>query len=185
MLETAIVNLLINQQKYTELDQAKIRYGVRIIVSELYKFVLIYGIALLLGSVLPTFVTHMTFYVLRQKAFGYHFASARSCIFWSIVAFPVLSGLLVAFPQPLWLVGIIGTLSVMVIFLFAPVDTEKHQIVNKKHYLYLRRHLRIRLLAVLFVFCVVSEPIQSFIILGLFIQSTTVLVQKLMRRDVR
>lgn len=182
-LETAVVNALVKQSNYSELDQAKMQYGVRIIIAELYKLLLIYGIAVLLGSFVPTLITHLTFYVLRQKAFGYHFLSLASCIAWSVFAFPVLSKLLTILSIPDWIVWSLGLVSVVGIFLLGPIETAKHRIVNERHRLYLTRHLRIRLAVVAIVMCAVPVSIKLFIVLGLVIQCVTLLTQKLMIRS--
>ncbi|WP_411830025.1 accessory gene regulator B family protein [Metasolibacillus meyeri] len=45
MIEAKITNILIKQQVYTRLEQEKIRYGIRIILKEFYKLLLLYSIA--------------------------------------------------------------------------------------------------------------------------------------------
>ncbi|WP_342471385.1 accessory gene regulator B family protein [Metasolibacillus sp. FSL H7-0170] len=63
MIEAKITNILIKQRIYTRLEQEKIRYGVRIILKEFYKLLLLYSVAFLLDCLLPTFIIHMVFYL--------------------------------------------------------------------------------------------------------------------------
>ncbi|WP_100332116.1 accessory gene regulator ArgB-like protein [Bacillus xiapuensis] len=177
-IESFIVNILIKQKNYTQLDQAKIRFGVRLIFADLCKFLIVYGAAFLLDCVLPTFVTHITFYTLRQKSFGYHFSSSFSCIAWSVLAFPIMSACLAALPLPLWLVWSTGIFSATTVFLYAPVGTAKQPIINEKHRLYLRKQAHTRLLTTGIITCTIPIYIHKFIVLGVAIQSLALLIQK-------
>ncbi|MGM7634404.1 accessory gene regulator ArgB-like protein [Bacillus sp. Hm123] len=178
IIESFIVNTLIKQKNYTQLDQAKIRFGVQLIFADLCKFLIVYGAAFLLDCLLPTFIVHITFYALRQKSFGYHFSSAFSCIAWSVLAFPIMSAFLVAFTLPLWLVWSIGIFSALTVFLHAPVGTAKHPIINEKHRLYLRKQAHFRLLTIGIITCTIPIYTHKFIVLGISLQSLSLLIQK-------
>lgn len=177
MIETVIVNTLIKQKNYSTLDQAKIRYGVRLVLSDFYKFLLVYSVALWLDCLLSTLIVHVTFYILRQVSFGFHFLSTISCIIWSIVAFPIMAAFLVAMPLPSWLVWGVGVFSVLTIFIKAPLGTAKHPIVNEQHRRYLRKKIQLRLLMVAVAICITPSYYQQFIVLGVFIQSVSLLIQ--------
>lgn len=182
-MESAIVNALIKQQNYTSLDQAKIRYGVHIILSELYKAIIVYGVALLFHCLVPTLIAHLTFLVLRQKSFGYHFAGKLSCIAWSIIAFPFLAAFLGIFQLPYGLMLGISMVSAIIIFAYAPAGTLKHPIVNDKHRSYLKKHTRIRLLAIILLIIVLPSSIQLFVVQGLCLQSLAILIQTIKGED--
>lgn len=177
MIETVIVNTLIKQENYSTLDQAKIRYGVRLVLSDFYKSLLVYGVALWLDCLLPALIVHVTFYILRQVSFGFHFLSTISCIIWSIIAFPIMAAFLVAMPLPSWLIWSVGIFSVLTILIKAPLGTAKHPIANAQHRLYLRKKIQLRLLVIGVAICVAPSYFQQFIILGIFIQSVSLLIQ--------
>lgn len=179
IIESAVANKLIQQGSYSELEQEKIRFGVRLIWTEVYKMIIVYIVAFALDSLLPTMVTHLSFYILRQVSFGYHFSSVTSCMAWSIVAFPILSAVLNKFPLNSWVLWGGGGLAVVIMMYHAPVGTKKHPIVNEKHRLFLRKKLWMRLFIVGVFLCLVPVSIQSFIVLGLIIQSVVLLMQVL------
>lgn len=171
------MNALIKQENFSTLDQAKIRYGVRIILTELYKAIIVYSVALCLGCFLPTLIIHISFYILRQVSLGFHFLSNIHCIFWSIITFPVMAAFLVAMPLPSWFIWSTGALSIIVIFSKAPIGTIKHPIVNEQHRLYLRKKIQHRLLIVSIAICITPSYFQQFIVLGVFIQCISLLIQ--------
>ncbi|WP_397536821.1 accessory gene regulator ArgB-like protein [Rummeliibacillus pycnus] len=176
-IESAIISTLIKQKNYTQLDQAKIRFGMQIILSNVYKTIIIYGIALVLNCIVPTLIAHLTFYLLRKKCFGYHFSTTFTCILWSIIAFPFLSAFFVVFQIPQWLIWGISIFSVYIIFAYAPVETLKHRIVNEEHHNYLKKHARIRLFVVIIFIKILPIDFQIFVVQGLFIQGLAILIQ--------
>ena len=177
MIEAKITNILIKQRIYTRLEQEKIQYGVRIILKEFYKLLLLYSVAFLLNCLLPTFIIHMVFYFIRQVAFGAHFQNAVSCIICSILVFPIMALILTSILIPMWVVWGIGAAAVFLILLKAPVGTGKHPIVNNQHRQYLRKKLYVRIVMINIVLLFSSESMQSYIVYGLVIQSGSMLIQ--------
>lgn len=176
MLKDVISNFLINS-KHSSLDQVKIKFGVQVILSELYKLSIIYGMAVLFNCFLETFITHLTFYILRQISFGYHLPNNLSCIIWSVISFPMSTIVLsLVYLDPL-IIWSIMLLSLTVIFIYAPVGTQKHKILNVMHRKYLRKKLYIRLPII--ICCLYFSPlyIQKFIVLGVFIQCIFLVIQ--------
>lgn len=181
-VETFIINSLIKEH-HTELDQLKIKFGIRLILSELYKFIIVYGVALILDCVIPTLITHLSFILLRQVSFGYHLSGNLSCVLWSIVIFPVLSDILLTIqvkPQWTWFISLF---SIIIVLLYAPLGTNKHRIINDQHRRYLRKKLYIRLLIIIICFMISPLIIKQFIALGLFIQCIALIIQLFIRED--
>lgn len=91
--ENKIYNFL-SDGNHNTLEQPKIRYGVRLIVSNLYSLFVVYGLSFLLDCVLVTIITHFSFFLLRQVTNGYHFSNKYSCIILSLITFPLSSKIL-------------------------------------------------------------------------------------------
>ncbi len=177
MIETAITNLLSKQANYTELDREKIRFGVRILLSECYKLLIIYGIAYLLGCTLPTLIVHASFLLLRQVALGAHFQSVISCLIWSTLSFPIMAALLHTWTFPAKSVWGIGFICMLLILWKAPVETAKQPVVNKQHRQFLRKKVYFRLAIVSIIFCLVPLAIQQLIVWGIVILTICLYIQ--------
>ncbi|KAA0692895.1 accessory gene regulator B family protein [Enterococcus faecium] len=83
-------------EKYglTELDEAKVNYGLAILFINLFKFMLIYVSAFFLHSIFAVITTHLSFIAVRRYAKGYHASRSMACTLYSmglLVALPVLA----------------------------------------------------------------------------------------------
>lgn len=87
-IENWIANVLI-QEQHSELEQEKIKFGIKIFFNELWKLVIVYMIAFLLDCLFVTFITHITFFALRQVGLGFHFQNSVICLLSSVVALPL------------------------------------------------------------------------------------------------
>ncbi|MGG1220784.1 accessory gene regulator ArgB-like protein [Priestia endophytica] len=181
-IETMLFNAL-SSSAHSRLDQAKLHFGIRLIISNVSKLIIVYTVAALLDCFVPMFVAHVVFFLLRQVSFGYHFDNEWTCILWSIIAFPVTSHILTTYVLPSVILYFIGLLSILLIMLKSPVGTEKHHIINERHRQYLRRKLFFRIIFIGIIFIFSSHFFQQFIVLGLAIQSSVLGIQLLKRKE--
>ena len=73
-------------EKYglTELEEAKVNYGLAILFINLFKFMLIYVSAFFLHSILAVITTHLSFIAVRRYAKGYHASRSMACTLYSM-----------------------------------------------------------------------------------------------------
>ncbi|MEC1717899.1 accessory gene regulator ArgB-like protein [Schinkia azotoformans] len=180
-LEQRLVHYL-TQAHHTEVEKAKIAFGVKLILSDLSKFIAVYGVAILLDCWYQVIIMHLAFYFLRQVSLGYHFSSNLQCMIGSILLFPVLCKiqLMIALEGNL----IILLVSTFILFLFAPVGTKKHGVVNQKHRSYLQKKCWIRLVIILVLYLLLPQNIQPFIALGVSVQAILVIIQFILNKKV-
>ncbi|WP_165005969.1 MULTISPECIES: accessory gene regulator B family protein [unclassified Enterococcus] len=76
---------------FSELDTAKIEYGLSILLVDSIKLIFIYGAAILFNNVLAVFVTHIAFVILRMFTSSYHASNSVICTLQSIFLLVVLS----------------------------------------------------------------------------------------------
>ena len=151
------------------------------ILSEFHKLLIIYLIAFLLDCFIPTLITHLTFLLLRQVCFGYHFKNLYICIGWSIIAFPIvvnfLSNLYVNPSKTFLYIGF----CILLIFVhtLAPKGTENQPIISQKHRSHLRKKMKIRLLFLFLVFSFSPSEIKLFIFYGVFLETILLVLQTL------
>ncbi|MGE7093778.1 accessory gene regulator ArgB-like protein [Lysinibacillus sp. NPDC048646] len=177
-LENALFNLL-NQEDYSILEREKLKFGIKIILSEFNKLLIIYAIAFLLDCVIPTLITHLTFFFLRQVCFGYHFKNLYICIGWSIFAFPItvhyLAESLTNFSTTL--LFILFCITCLLLYKLAPKGTENQPIINQNHLNHLRDKMKLRLLVIVGLFFLSPFKIKVFIEYGVFLESIMLLLQ--------
>lgn len=174
--EHVLANFLITPT-HTSIEQSKIRYGVEVIISEMQKLLIIYGVAIFLNCLLEAFVTHISFYILRQVCFGFHFENKATCIIWSIVLFPILSKISTYVRlDNLHLLIILGGSSLILLGI-APRGTAKHAVINDAHKQYLKKKI-IKRIVILFIIALFIPPyFQKLITLGIIIELCLVILQ--------
>lgn len=175
-LEHALMKSLITPT-YSSIEQSKIRYGVQVVISEIQKLLIVYGIAIFLNCLLEAFVTHISFYILRQVCLGFHFENKATCIIWSIVLFPILSKISTYTKlDSLNLLIILGGSSLILLGL-APRGTAKHAVINDAHKQYLKKKI-IKRIVILFIIALFIPPyFQKLITLGIIIELCLVILQ--------
>lgn len=143
------VNILNRRVQLSQVELAKIEYGVSILLINILKVLLIYLTSYLLNSLLPTILTHSLFCLVRKYAKGFHARSSTNCTLLSIICFSVIpwivhiNGLNISLTS-FFLIGCVcGT----ILFLYAPADTKKALIKCEKQ----KRILRMKTLGILII----------------------------------
>lgn len=178
-LEHRITNILI-QESHDEIEKEKISFGVKLILNDLWKFIIVYLFAIQFNCFFQTLITHLVFYILRQVCFGFHFQNNLICLIASVFALPIGVFFINKLNYLNDYIDLAAALLTVVLILFAPVHTAKRPLYNQEHRAFLRKKLLIRLLiiwAVIFVSNV--YPIHSFISYGIILIAISVLIQKL------
>ena len=120
------------QSNYQGMDLEKISLGLEIFLENITKAIIVLLIAWKLGIVVETVIAILTFAILRLFTFGMHSKSSIVCTVVSI-GIDVLTPLVVRNIGVNTYVFIIIMFSCSVLlFLYAPADTEKHPLIGKK-----------------------------------------------------
>lgn len=176
-IENTFVTFIVKQKEYSPLEQAKIKFGISILISEFSKLIFVYGFAWMFNCLLATLTVHFTFYFLRQVSLGYHFQSNIKCIALSILFFPCVALLLSKLSVPSWLIHIIFILSIIGISFYGPAETKKHPIINESHRQFLKKKINIRLYIVIVLVILLPKNIIIFITYAVLIQCLAILYQ--------
>ena len=113
-----------------ELDE--IRYGLEGIYLTITKTIVIFGLSIVLGIFKEMIIMLIVFNILRTTGFGLHAKKSWQCWVSSIIMFiflPILSKYIIINSL---IKLILGILSIILIYLYAPADTKKHPLVNEK-----------------------------------------------------
>ena len=127
------MNFIINNRKgLTEEEKEKLSYGLEGIYMNITKLAIIFLVALLLNIIKEFLITLVLFNIIRFLGFGFHASKSIACLSCSailIVGFPYL---FTTFEISLTLKIILCCVSVIAFILYAPADTEKRPLTNKK-----------------------------------------------------
>lgn len=132
------LNLIKNYYSYDDIKLQEIKYGLETLYITITKTVVIFALALLL-NIFKELMIMMVFYgFLRLFAHGLHAKKSWQCWVTSVPLFlilPYLSTILLI-PKEIYLV--LGTFITIMIYFYAPADTEKKPIVNKKRRMFFK-----------------------------------------------
>lgn len=168
-----------------ELDFLKVRLGLEVILINLTKGIIVYGLAIILNVFFLTLVLHGSYFWIRNKSCGLHAKSSIVCTFVSVFLFVLI---------PLLVKGIIlGPSIVFIVFLisfwclskYAPADTERQPLIGAKN----REKLRLQALSRCIILGLLSlifamNPLGTMITFGVAIQVVFILpiTYKLLKR---
>lgn len=135
MKEVIINNIIIKIQKYNNYSETKIKeikYGLETIYLTITKFLVFTIITLLLNCFKEYLILFLLYSLLRLTGFGLHMTSSKLC--WIIssiiyISLPLISKRIYITNNYLILIAI---LSIIMLLIFAPADTKKRPLINKK-----------------------------------------------------
>lgn len=135
MKDLLINSTMNNIRKYYNYDDeslAEIRYGLASLYLTISKTIVIFGISYFIGNIKSLLILMVFYSILRLFGFGVHAKKSWHCWIASLLTFlliPYLCDILIISYK------IKFTISLMCVFLlglYAPADTEKRPLINKK-----------------------------------------------------
>lgn len=162
------INLIKKNGNYTEEQLEIIEYGLEGIYLSFTKMVILFCLAYAL-NILKEFVFLLLSYnIIRSQAFGIHATKSIYCLISSILLF--IGGALICkyVVLDVSISIIIALVCDVLLFLYAPADTHKRPLVNKK------KRKRFKILSLLFgitytilIFLLRENSISIFLVIGL------------------
>ena len=123
------------RKKYPEYDEDKleiITYGLEALYITITKTFVIFSIALTLGIIKEVLLILLFYNIMRTTAFGMHAKKSSHCYLLSIILF-IGTGLLCKYISiNLFTKLIISVLSFITLVIYAPADTYKRPLLNKR-----------------------------------------------------
>ncbi|MCI9087713.1 MAG: accessory gene regulator B family protein [Clostridia bacterium] len=168
--------------KMPEMDEEKeavINFGVRLLFGEIPKIIALFIIGFLLQIGWYSLLIYFLLAPYRSSTGGFHLKTHWGCMLSSIVLYivPILMAKYVPISQEYIIyimTGIIGILSSIFIFKYAPADTENIPILSKQERKTKRIKSYISLGILLAIIIFVPDKIVSYMLLyGMFLQDLT------------
>ncbi|WP_310829842.1 accessory gene regulator B family protein [Paenibacillus pedocola] len=178
----------LNKEREGEyIDYLKMKLGFEMLLINLSKLVLVYGAAILFHLLWQTLIMHGAYFAIRKTAFGLHASSSMICSISSTAMFigiPYLCEQYIRFNNIQ--VGIIGLLATLLLYRYAPADTDKFPLLGKERREKLRKTTtKSSLLIVLTALLIPSPTIKALLLMGILLQVLMILpiTYKLLKRS--
>ena len=127
------LNLIIkNNPKYSNEEIEKLKYGLEGIYLTITKTIIILILSVILGITKNVIMILILFNIIRYFAFGFHAEKSSHCLIFSSILFIGLPFLIFNLKPNNTITLIIAIMCTMVITIFAPADTKKRPLPNKK-----------------------------------------------------
>jgi len=139
-----IATVIFEQKQLNRLDYLKTKLGLEILLINLTKGLLVYGVALVVGTLFQTLVTHLAYSLMRRVSFGLHAKSSLNCTLISLIMFVAIPFLAQNVVINNFIVTPIFIICIACFYRFAPASTEKNPLVGAK------RRKRLKTQSVLF-----------------------------------
>jgi len=166
------LNLLEKEYNYDSDTLDRVKYGLEVIYITITKTTAILFTSILIHSFKETLILLIFVNFLRMFAYGLHAKKSWHCYVSSILALVIIPHFFVNITLNITQKIIISILTFISFLIYAPSDTEKRPLINKKH----RKKLKIftlivSLIYISAIFIIKNNYITNLIILSLIIQS--------------
>ena len=126
------IGFLSKYNSYSNDELKKLRYGLEGIYLTLTKTVVILLVAILLNIFVEVIIGIALFNIIRYFAFGFHAEKSSECLILSLFNFILIPYFFLTIDNSLWINFVICMVCLLLILLFAPADTIKRPLKNKK-----------------------------------------------------
>ena len=154
------ISFITKYKKYSDEEIENMRYSLEGLYLTFTKLIVIFTLAIILGIFKEVIILLLLFNIIRFTGFGFHAETSLQCLITSTLFFVVMPYIILYFSPNKKIMLIAGILGLIILSIYAPADTVKRPLPNKKKRLY--RKLGTILIAII------------FIILSLFIKNTNI-----------
>lgn len=126
------MNFICKYQSISDYDKKKVKYGLEGLYLTITKMVLLTILALLLNMFKEFILVVVFFNVIRYTGFGFHAEKSYQCLLFSTFNFIAIPFLLLYIQLSNFFVYTICAICIFHYLLFAPADTKKRPLSNKR-----------------------------------------------------
>lgn len=126
------MNFICKYQSISDYDKKKVKYGLEGLYLTITKMVLLTILALLLNMFKEFILVVVFFNVIRYTGFGFHAEKSYQCLLFSAFNFIAIPFLLLHIQLSNFFVYTICAICIFHYLLFAPADTKKRPLSNKR-----------------------------------------------------
>ena len=126
------INFITKYNNYTDKDIKKLRYGLEGIYLTLTKTIIILLLSLVLKIFFEVIIVIVLFNIIRYFGFGFHAEKSWQCLLISIFNFIIIPYILLSININFYLNILISVVCIVSFILWAPADTVKRPLKDKK-----------------------------------------------------
>lgn len=126
------MNFICKYQSISNYNKKRILYGLEGLYLTISKMILLTVLAIVLGIVQEFILVIVFFNVIRYTGFGFHAEKSFQCLLFSTFNFIAIPFFLLHIQLSTFLVYVICAICIFHYLLFAPADTKKRPLSNKK-----------------------------------------------------
>lgn len=162
--------------KYGGVEKIKLEFGMEIVLNNISKMFILGLIAYGLGVVAESIIIFIVFRGMRKYAHGLHAKSSINCLIYSGASILLVPIIISDYCLNSIMILILGIIVILLYRFYAPSDTQKNPLVNKK----LRKGLKKKAIIWATIFVVIAivipnEQLKVFIIYGLYLEVVSIL----------
>ena len=131
-LNTCLKLISQNDPSINEIQLDEIRYGLEGIYLTLTKTIVIFSVTYFLGVFKEMLIMLIVFNLLRTTGFGIHAKKSWQCWLSSLIIFIIFPFLSRIITLPFSIKIALGIIAIIIMLIYAPADTVKHPLINRK-----------------------------------------------------
>lgn len=176
-------NYLQRKNNLDRIQFLKVRLGMQVVVSNIEKTIVVYGLALIFHTFIYTLLTHISYFLVRSNAHGAHAKSSLLCHIQNLLFFLIVPWFLTLFHISNFVLIGVGLISLFIVIKFAPAATRKQPI--PKHLIKRKWLTSIMVSILLLILCIfIKRPLVQLVVWGMFLESLTLLPIFFTKEDV-
>lgn len=169
------ISFITKYKDYSEEEIENMRYSLEGLYLTFTKLIVIFTLAIILGIFKEVIILLLLFNIIRFTGFGFHAKTSLECLITSTLLVIGLPYLILYLEPNKWIMFSLGLMSLIVLSVFAPADTVKRPLPNKKKRLY--RKIGTIVIASIFItisLFIKNSTISYLLIIALIIESIMV-----------
>lgn len=135
-MRSKIINSIMDQiKKYNNYDDIKlqeIKYGLETVYLTIVKTIIFILLAILLKTIKELLLFMLFYGIIRLTGFGVHAKKSLHCWISSILIFVIIPILIKYVTLNNYVIYLISIISIIILVIYAPADTPKRPLINKK-----------------------------------------------------
>lgn len=182
------ISFITKYNKYSDEEIENIRYSLEGLYLTFTKLVIIFLLAIILGIWKEVLILLVLFNIIRFTGFGFHAKTSLECLITSTVLFIGLPYLILYIEPRKTIMLIIGAISLIILGIYAPADTVKRPLPNKKKRIIRKINtICIALTFIILSYFIKNNTISYLLIMSLVIESIVVspLIYKMFKQPYR
>ena len=169
------ISFITKYKEYSNEEIENMRYSLEGLYLTFTKLIIIFTISIILGIFKEVIILLALFNIIRFTGFGFHAKTSLQCLITSTLFFIGLPYLILSLEPSRTIMLIIGLCSLVCLAFFAPADTIKRPLPNKKKRLY--RKIGTITIAIIFIilsFIIKNNTISYLLIMAIMVEAIMV-----------